>query len=48
LARGQNIFDDIPPILATINPYGIDGYSSLGDPRLRRYSISVRKAFGKP
>ncbi len=40
----QNVFDKVPPIIAstdTISP----GYSYYGDPRLRRYTISVRKSF---
>ncbi len=38
-----NVFNTSPPILATASPAG--GYSFLGDPRLRRYSISLRKRF---
>jgi hypothetical protein len=34
-----------PPILASTNPAAA-GYSTYGDPRLRRYSISLRKSFG--
>lgn len=37
-----NAFDESPPIIATD---GIGGYSALGDPRLRRYSIQVRSSF---
>ncbi len=39
----RNIFNTSPPTLATFVPSG--GYSFFGDPRLRRYSISVRKRF---
>ncbi len=39
----QNVFDSSPPILATSSAGG--GYSFYGDPRLRRYSISVSKSF---
>lgn len=39
----QNIFDQSPPILASTGTTG--GYSTYGDPRLRRFSISVRKHF---
>ncbi|MGL6162171.1 TonB-dependent receptor [Microbulbifer sp.] len=36
----ENVFDQEPPILA----YGLN-YSSYGDPRMRRYSLTVRKSF---
>lgn len=40
----QNIFDTSPPILADLSPYSSTfPYSLLGDPRLRRYTISLRK-----
>ena len=39
----QNVFDESPPIVATVAPFG--GYSTYGDPRLRRYSILLRKRF---
>ncbi len=39
----QNVFNKSPPILATTDSTG--GYSTYGDPRLRRYSIAVRKSF---
>lgn len=39
----QNLFDQSPPIIAMADPY--DGYSFYGDPRLRRYSISIRTHF---
>lgn len=39
----QNVFNEEPPILAlAIDPYG---YSSYGDPRLRRFTLSLRKHF---
>ncbi len=37
----QNVFDEEPPIVA-ISP---QGYSTFGDPRLRRYSVQFRKNF---
>lgn len=39
----QNVFDEEPPVLATTgtNSY----YSAYGDPRLRRFSLTVRKQF---
>ncbi len=40
----QNLFDKSPPILALTNTTGA-GFSTYGDPRLRRYSISIRKSF---
>lgn len=39
----RNVFDDSPPIRATSAPTG--GYSFYGDPRLRSYTISLRKRF---
>lgn len=39
----QNVFDEDPPILATVAPVG--GYSLHGDPRLRRFSLTVRTHF---
>ncbi len=39
----QNIFNEIPPILASTNGRGL--YSTYGDPRLRRYSILFQTAF---
>jgi outer membrane receptor protein involved in Fe transport len=42
----QNIFDKSPPILASTSPIAA-GYSTYGDPRLRRYSLSFRKSFGQ-
>ncbi len=40
----QNVFDESPPIIASSAAFG--GYSFYGDPRLRRFSLSVRKSFG--
>lgn len=39
----QNLFDQKPPVVAT----GIDqtGYSSFADPRLQRFSLTLRKQF---
>jgi outer membrane receptor protein involved in Fe transport len=37
----QNVFDKRPPIL-TQEPY----YSPYGDPRLRRFTLTLRKSFG--
>jgi len=42
----QNIFDTKPPVVAISNYTGI-GYSGYGDPRLRRFTASLRKSFGK-
>lgn len=39
----RNVFNQSPPLVATADPMG--GYSTFGDPRLRTYSISIRKAF---
>lgn len=39
----RNLFNEKPPIIATGELSG--GYSTFGDPRLRTYSISIRKAF---
>ncbi len=39
----QNIFDRSPPIVAGFGSTG--GYSFYGDPRLRRYSIAIRRDF---
>ncbi|RYE03872.1 MAG: hypothetical protein EOP61_02890 [Sphingomonadales bacterium] len=41
----QNIFNRQPPVIA-IPSYTSAGYSTYGDPRLRRFSVSLRKAFG--
>lgn len=41
----QNVFDREPPIIATNAFGGGSGYSTYGDPRLRRYSIQLRKSF---
>ncbi|ODP39013.1 hypothetical protein BFL28_12520 [Sphingomonas turrisvirgatae] len=41
----QNLFDKTPPVLA-ITTYRGTGYSSYGDPRLRRFTVSLRKSFG--
>ena len=41
----QNIFNETPPAIA-ITTYRANGYSSYGDPRLRRFTISLRKSFG--
>jgi iron complex outermembrane receptor protein len=41
----QNIFDKKPPVIA-IQSYTQAGYSTFGDPRLRRFSISIKKSFG--
>ena len=39
----RNLFNQEPPLVATGNLSG--GYSTFGDPRLRTYSISIRKSF---
>jgi len=42
----QNVFDTSPPITANLNPLaGTNAFSNHGDPRLRRYTISLRKSF---
>lgn len=41
----QNLFNTSPPILATL-AYTQGGYSGYGDPRLRRFTLTLRKAFG--
>ncbi len=46
LVSVQNVFNDSPPILASVSPGVIAGYSTDGDPRLRRYSVSFTKRFG--
>ncbi len=40
----QNLFDKGPPIVA--NDPNLSGYSEYGDPRMGRYSLTVRKVFG--
>jgi iron complex outermembrane receptor protein len=39
----QNAFDNMPPILAGTAP----SYSTYGDPRLRRFTLTLRKQFGR-
>jgi hypothetical protein len=39
----RNVLNTSPPILATPSPHG--GYSFFGDPRLRRYTVSVLRRF---
>jgi iron complex outermembrane receptor protein len=41
----QNLFDKAPPVIA-ITSYRGTGYSTYGDPRLRRFTVSLRKSFG--
>jgi outer membrane receptor protein involved in Fe transport len=41
----QNVFDTSPPILVDLAPFGGNAFSNLGDPALRRYTISLRKKF---
>lgn len=41
----QNIFDKHPPTLATASAFGASAYSRYGDPRMRRYQVSVRRRF---
>ena len=40
----QNVFNERPPIIST-RVVNSGGYSTYGDPRLRRYSIQLRKQF---
>ncbi len=46
LASIQNVLDTMPPVQA-VGYNQFVGYSPYGDPRLRRYSISVSKSFGR-
>ena len=39
----RNVFDKSPPILASAFPFG--GYSTYGDPYLRSFLVTLRKAF---
>ncbi|MBP8256952.1 MAG: TonB-dependent receptor, partial [Opitutaceae bacterium] len=41
----QNVFNTSPPILATTVPAGSISYSQVGDPRLARYTLSLRRHF---
>lgn len=43
----QNVLDKSPPIIARTSAFSIGGasFSSYGDPRLRRYSLTLRKSF---
>jgi len=42
----QNVFNKRPPTVATSVPSALGGaYSTFGDPRLSRYTISVRRRF---
>lgn len=41
----QNIFNKTPPVVA-ISSFIAAGYSTYGDPRLRRFTFNIRKAFG--
>lgn len=41
----QNLFDRSPPIVASV-AYSQAGYSGYGDPRLRRFTLTLRKALG--
>lgn len=45
----QNVFNANPPLLVTRSAsfFSTNTYSTYGDPRLRRYSISLQKSFGK-
>jgi iron complex outermembrane receptor protein len=40
----ENVFDSNPPIRADVSHFA-NAYSTFGDPRLRRFAFSVRKAF---
>lgn len=40
----QNVFNTLPPAVATTST-GSGGYSPFGDPRLARYTLTVRKRF---
>jgi hypothetical protein len=41
----QNVFNAEPPIIVSTSPTLERGYSTYGDPRLRRYTLSVSKQF---
>ena len=41
----QNVFDKEPPIIAEPNFQSGASFSTYGDPRLRRYSVQLRKSF---
>lgn len=46
LAAGiQNLFNTSPPIIAS-GSFSAGGYSGYGDPRLRRFTLTLRKSFG--
>lgn len=40
----QNVFNTEPPVIAS-SSYLMSGYSTYGDPRLRRFTLSLRKGF---
>ncbi len=40
----QNLFDTKPPVLSS--PFILSSYSFHGDPRLRRYTVTLRRHFG--
>jgi iron complex outermembrane recepter protein len=44
----QNVFNTSPPIVATngVLQYSGETYSGYGDPRLRSFTLAVRKSFG--
>lgn len=44
----QNVFDKEPPIIAplSLTTFGSADYSGYGDPRLRRFELTIRKSFG--
>jgi iron complex outermembrane recepter protein len=41
----QNLFNRAPPTIASLS-YSAGGYSGYGDPRLRRFSLTIKKSFG--
>ena len=41
----QNLLNTSPPTVATLS-YADGGYSGYGDPRLRRFTLTLKKAFG--
>lgn len=41
----QNVLNDSPPIIASTITTLVPGYSTYGDGRLRRYSISLKRSF---
>jgi outer membrane receptor protein involved in Fe transport len=41
----NNVLNQVPPIIASAGSTGAFAYSNYGDPRLRRFSLSLHKKF---